>query len=210
MKCMKCGAELEEGSRYCSHCGEAIADTSVDDVRENIIKRLWSRISLYNRFLIIFVLVLGILACGAYFFNNTLGIIVSMIQIVLLILAMLMKKQIIKSKKGLHILLIIITVLLMISYVNSYLPDYGNAKELEWDEIILHDAIPTPESLLGEIVYNSDEDFAVYIYKITANQFAEYVKKCKENGFTVDVEEGGYYYSAYNGIEYKFSLEFNE
>lgn len=210
MKCIKCGAELEEGSKYCSHCGTENANASVDDVKQNMIKRMWSKISLYNRMLIIFILMLGMLSCAARLFNNTLAFVISIIQIVLLILSMLMKKQIIKGKKGLHILLSIITVLLMIPYINSYRPDYGNAKEFEWDEIILHDAIPTPESLLGEIVYNSEEDFTVCIYKITANQFAEYVKKCKENGFTVDVEEWEYYFSAYNGLEYKLSLEFNE
>ena len=151
MKCIKCGSELTEGSRFCSYCGAPIEDTTVESVQdeerkeivfevseektqdsneskyENKLQGLWSRVCFFDKVSIIAIMVFAILGVVAYLFKNTLAVAISVIQIALWIIAMLIKKQIIKGKKGLYVGAMVVALLLIFPYINSYRADYGEA-----------------------------------------------------------------------------------
>ena len=70
--------------------------------------------------------------------------------------------------------------------------------------------LPTPNSLEGRIIVNSDQELSIYLADATKSVFSEYVQSCKTNGFTVDSTQNTTSYEAYNIDGYHLYLHFNE
>lgn len=147
----------------------------------------------------------------ALLFGKTAAAIIAILQIVLTVAAVLMKKQVIKApQKWLHIVALVLAVILLVPYMTLFGMDYGDAEKFAWSDILLADVIPEPKSHLGEILANSDEYLSLYVYKTSAEDYSKYVDACEEKGFTVEAEQSDLSYYAYNADGYKLSLYYDE
>ncbi len=135
---------------------------------------------------------------------------VGLLGIALYILSFLFGLRIIKTKaKNLHIITTIVALILAFPFLalmgnKSNTQDY---KDFDWNDIELHEYLPEPKSHSGEIISNTDESLYMGI-KASESEFDEYVKDCKEMGYTVEANESNQLYSAYNSDGYDLSLIF--
>lgn len=171
----------------------------------------WHQLSIYGKITTVAMSAFVLLCLVALLFGKTAAAIIAILQIILTVAAVLMKKQIIKvSQSWLHIIALVLAVILLVPYVNLFGADYGDAERFEWSDILLADVIPEPKSHLGEILSNSDEYLALHVYKINAGDYNKYVDACKKKGFTVEAEQSDLSYYAYNADGYKLSLYYDE
>lgn len=240
IKCSKCGAELSDDARFCSYCGNKIEtpppiekETVTPDVpqsepvkisakKSDVPKSLadkikdkasekWHTLGTYGKITIVAIIVFLLLCLVAFLFGKTAAGIIAALQIVLTVVAVLMKKRIIKVPKGwIHFIALALAIVLLVPYVSLFKVDYGDAEKFVWSDILLADAVPEPESLFGEIIGNSDEYLSLNVYKTSAADYSEYVDACKEKGFTVETNQSKQSYYAYNADGYKLSLYYDE
>lgn len=185
----------------------------VDKIKEKATAQ-WSKLSVYGKVTTVFITVFVLLCLVAFLFGNTTAGIVAILQIVLTVLAVLMKKQVIKAPKSwLHFVALALAVVLLFPYVslfgaNRNVPE--DAENFSWADIVLGTVIPEPESNLGEIIGNTNESLFIYVYRTSAVEYSEYVDVCKEKGFTVEADQSEISYSAYNADGYELSLFYDE
>lgn len=79
-------------------------------------------------------------------------------------------------------------------------------KVFVWDEIVLKDQLPEPNTNLGECVSNTEERLNLRIVAETETSYSAYVQASKNKGFTIDPKTIGDSYDAYNTEGYKISL----
>lgn len=171
----------------------------------------WHRLSVYGKITTIAIIAFTLLCLVAFLFGKTAAGIIAIIQIVLTVVAVLMKKQIIKTpKKWIYLIIFVLAVVLLVPYVSLFSVDYGDAEKFAWSDILLGDVVPEPDSLLGELMSNHDDYLSVYVYKTTLTDYNEYVEACKEKGFTVEADQSEQSYYAYNADGYKLSLYYDE
>ena len=84
----------------------------------------------------------------------------------------------------------------------GYSKEYQN---FDWNSIKLHEYLPEPKSNSGDIITNTSESLDIDI-KASESDYSEYVDACIEMGYTVDSDETGSMYSAYNEEGYKLDL----
>lgn len=170
----------------------------------------WHKLSMYGKITAVAMIAFALLCLIAFLFGKTAAGIIAIFQIVLTVVAVLMKKQIIKTPKSwLHIVALVLAVVLLVPYVSLFGTDYGDAEKFKWSNILLSDVIPEPKSHLGEILVNSEEHLSLYVYKTNAGDYSKYVDACEEKGFTVEAEQSDLSYYAYNADGYKLSLYYD-
>lgn len=136
--------------------------------------------------------------------------VIALIGILLCVITILLKKGIIKSPNDwLYKVTIILSLILIIPYFRIYNAN-NDAKNFRWNDIVLNNIIPEPESHFGEIISNSKNNLSLYIYKTSPSQYDKYVNACKEKGYTVDSEQLSNSFNAYNAEGYKIKLYYNE
>lgn len=140
MKCSKCGAELTENMKFCTNCGVKIE--SQDTPEKNVIDKqpisntneksfgdklkekaaeLWGKLSLYGKFTTIAIAVFTLLCLVAFLAGKALSGTVALISLALVIVALLIKKEIIKTpKRWLQIVALILAVVLIIPYFSAF------------------------------------------------------------------------------------------
>lgn len=193
---------------------ESSAPKSLADKIKEKASAQWSKLSVYGKVTTVFITVFVLLCLVAFLLGNTVAGIIAILQIVLTIVAVLMKKQVIKVPKSwLHFVALALAVILLIPYVsllgaNRNVP--RDAETFSWDDIVLGAVVPEPESNLGEIIGNTNESLYIHVYKISAVDYNEYVDACKEKGFTVEADQSEISYSAYNADGYEISLFYGE
>lgn len=171
----------------------------------------WRNLSTYGKITTVAMSVFVLLCLVALLFGKTAAVIIAILQIVLTVAAVLMKKQVIKvPQKWLYIVALVLAVILLVPYMTLFGTDYGDAEKFAWSDILLADVIPEPKSHLGEILANSDEYLSLYVYKTSAEDYSKYVDACEEKGFTVEAEQSDLSYYAYNADGYKLSLYYDE
>lgn len=102
---------------------------------------------------------------------------------------------------------ILIVIIAAITSVNSI---SKMPKKIDWNELVLGDVIPKPQTIKGEVLINSSNTLYVRISKMTSAKFAEYVEDCKGEDFTESVKENGSSYDAYNNDGYSLSLYYSD
>lgn len=171
----------------------------------------WRNLSTYGKITTVAMSAFVLLCLVALLFGKTAAAIIAILQIVLTVAAVLMKKQVIKvPQKWIHIVALVLAVILLVPYMTLFGTDYGDAEKFAWSDILLADVISEPKSHLGEILANSDEYLSLYVYKTSAEDYSKYVDACKEKGFTVEAEQSDLSYYAYNADGYKLSLYYDE
>ena len=171
----------------------------------------WDRLSVYGKITTIATVIFALLFLTAFLLGKTAAVLVAILQIILVVVSGLMRKQIIKVPKDwIHLLVLSLAVILFIPYVGLFIAPDSNASYLAWSDILLADVAPEPKSHVGEVLTNSDEYLSLHVYRTTAVEYDEYVKACIENGFTVEAEQNEQSYVAYNSDGYQLSLSFDE
>ena len=171
----------------------------------------WRKLNTYSKVTTVAIAVFVLLCLVAFLFGKTAAGIIAVLQIVLTVAALLMKKQIIKVPKSwIHFVALALAVVLLVPYVSLIKLDYGDAEKFAWSDILLADVVPEPESRFGEIIGNSSEYLSLYVYRTSAADYGEYVDACKEKGFTVEADQSEQSYYAYNADGYKLSLYYDE
>ena len=171
----------------------------------------WRKLNTYSKVTTVAIAVFVLLCLVAFLFGKSAAGIIAVLQIVLTVAALLMKKQIIKVPKSwIHFVALALAVVLLVPYVSLFKLDYGDAEKFAWSDILLADVVPEPESRFGEIIGNSSEYLSLYVYRTSAADYGEYVDACKEKGFTVEADQSEQSYYAYNADGYKLSLYYDE
>ena len=171
----------------------------------------WRKLNTYSKVTTVAIAVFVLLCLVAFLFGKTAAGIIAVLQIVLTVAALLMKKQIIKVPKSwIHFVALALAVVLLVPYVSLFKMDYGDAEKFAWSDILLADVVPEPETRFGEIIGTSSEYLSLYVYRTSAADYGEYVDACKEKGFTVEADQSEQSYYAYNADGYNLSLYYDE
>lgn len=226
--CSYCGNKIEattpppivedDETPDASQSEPANASTPRSDVPKSLADKIkdkasdkWRKLNTYSKVTTVAIAVFVLLCLVAFLFGKTAAGIIAVLQIVLTVAALLMKKQIIKVPKSwIHFVALALAVVLLVPYVSLFKLDYGDAEKFAWSDILLADVVPEPESRFGEIIGNSSEYLSLYVYRTSAADYGEYVDACKEKGFTVEADQSEQSYYAYNADGYKLSLYYDE
>ena len=184
--------------------------SAVDKMKDKASEK-WHELSTYGKITTVAMSAFALLCLIAFLFGKTAAGIIAISQIALTVVAVLMKKQIIKTPKSwLHIIAFVLAVVLLVPYVSLFGTGYGDAEKFAWSDILLADVIPETKSHLGEVLSNSEEHLSLYVYKTSVGDYSKYVDACEEKGFTVEAEQSDLSYYAYNSDGYKLSLYYDE
>ncbi len=221
MKCLNCGAELSEDTKFCSYCGAkvegntkmSLIPSSENRSKPNKVKEqcfeYWNKSSKFGKLATIGIAVFVILALIAFFTQRIVAGIISIVQIAIVVVAILMKKNIIKVfKSWIPITAIALSFVLIIPYFALFKIDSEYYVKYDWNSIALAEMLPHPESPYGEIISNSEDYLSLDVTKTTEDQYKEYIETCKDRGFTIDTETIGNVFYAYNDMGYKLSLSY--
>ncbi len=235
MKCSKCGAELTKDAKFCSYCGEEIETeinfkeknsnahiigeiSQIDSLDKktkislaNSIKHkcaeFWNKLTLYGKVTTIALSLFILMSLIGFLTGKSLAGIIAGLSVVLTVVALLMKKQIIKtSKKWIPIFMLFLAVVLVVPYVGAFGISNDGAERFKWADIVLGDMLPEPHIKLGRVVSNSDDYMSIYIYKCNQDKYDNYINACKDKGFSLDIDETEYSFYAFNETGYKLSV----
>lgn len=132
MKCVNCGQEAQEGAKFCSSCGTALSQneyTAQDNITKTTlgtkiktkIQMAWNQLAAFYKVSLVAIFGIIILFLVAYFTSKTFAIVCTVLQFVGVVVAMLLRKGIIKAKKKwLAYLVLIIAILLSALNIYSY------------------------------------------------------------------------------------------
>lgn len=114
-----------------------------------------------------------------------------------------------KGGKGKVVLLVIIALIaiFMISRCKGSSNDAKNSK-LDWPTSGLATMLPEPGTDKGTIDLNLDNAFSATLAEYSSSDYSSYVDACKEKGFTVDANQMGTGYAAFNEEGYKVTLSY--
>lgn len=198
--------------------GPVFASKSETDVRESLTDKIkgmmsekWHKLSAYGKITTIAIIAFVLLCLVAFLFGKTAAGIIAVLQIMLTVVALLLKKQVIKTPKTwIHFIALALAVVLLVPYVSLFVASQDDTERFTWSDIQLADIIPEPESHFGEVIGNSDESLFLYVHRTSAADYSEYVDACKDKGFIVDADQSELSYQAYNADGYSLSLFYDE
>lgn len=166
--------------------------------------------SKYRKWLIVFISLSLFLAIRGFGDSNTWAGIIAVAMMLLFSLAFLMGNNVIAEKtKNFRLIPTILAFAMFIPYtVLLARVDEIADEKFVWENIILYQIIPEPQSNYGYISSNEDDYLSIKIHKITENDYREYIKACKEKGFNIDAETSSSSYEAYNRSGYKIRISY--
>lgn len=87
----------------------------------------------------------------------------------------------------------------------------SGADEADWNDIVLNNLIPAPQSSLMKIISNDKTELHADIYEMSKNHFLEYVQLCEEAGFYFhEPRSDGALYSYPTSSMYVLKLTYSE
>ncbi len=205
--------EVEEKYIYQNNTGNntsvASKSASNSDKIKNKFIGIWNRSCKFDKIAAIGIALFAILGLSAFFTGRFLSGIFAVIQIAIVAVAILMKKQIIKvSKTWLPLAAIILSFMLIVPYFSLFKVNMVDYEKYAWNDVVLSNMLPKPESPYGEIISNSEDDLSLDVTKTNEEQYGKYIEACKNKGFTIDAEVEGSFFYAYNDKGFKLSLSY--
>lgn len=108
-------------------------------------------------------------------------------------------------KRGWFILIIFLLAVGAISSIGR------NKKEkFDWSEVELCDRLPKPKSNVGEIWSNHSDYLSIQVEKTSKSEYKGYVKECQSMGYTIESEDTGESYEAFDEEGYGLSLRYSD
>lgn len=167
--------------------------------------------------LVVFSIISVLLCVLAFQDGRILAGIVSVLMVILFLIAYLMGYGVISERvKNFRLVPAIIALLLFVPYVSlfsdssgrAYKPDnYKDAVEqISWENLILGENLPDFGYDEAEVIRDTDHSLVLYFYDIDSSKYESYIKECKEFGYTIDSEDSGSNYTAYNQDGYYLHL----
>ncbi len=162
--------------------------------------------------------ILDILFCATSFNSGKiLAGILAAVMAGLLIWAYLMKAHIVKeTKKGMSTIIAIVALVLFIPFMGlrnadtSYKVQEEKASQLDISSAELIAEFPMPDKLYGVLKYDRKDLLEIEIVDVQKQDFKNYVKKCIEKGYTLDVDESDNVYDAFNEKGYNIRVHFED
>lgn len=84
----------------------------------------------------------------------------------------------------------------------------GDDEKYAWEEIVLADMLPRPESSYGRAMANYSNLLGLYVEKATQEQYTRYIEACREKGFIVEAEAIGNTFRAFNEQGYELTVHY--
>lgn len=139
----------------------------------------------------------------AFVWLNPLMIVFSIIQLLLLIIALLNGLEILKfGFKGIYYLFIFSCLILSLFNVVSC-----DGDKIIWEDYILTEKLPNPTLKRGYIKTDTFEDLIVQLY-CEEEAFVDYVNLCQENGYIIETQKTSKSFTAFNVDGYKVTLTY--
>ncbi len=168
------------------------------------------------RIVLVAFAVISVLFCMLAFQNGRiLAGIVSALMVVLFLTAFLMGSGVINERvRNFRLVPAILAFLLFVPYFS--LSDSNNTnhntekttERFDWPEAGLGLLLPEPETNIGEIIFDDDEQFWIDLNAVSESDYESYIEACKEAGFVVDGEKDSIGYEAYNAEGYHLSVSY--
>lgn len=134
---------------------------------------------------------------------------VSFLQAILLILAILIGSQIIKSNKNnLHLTIILIAYVLIVPYFMIYNSSNTTKTEVIWNEIVMNQYLPKPPGNKVKIYSNTSNNLSMEITKVNEEEFQEYINEVSLLGYNISTYKTNNRYAAYNEDAYYILLDY--
>lgn len=233
LKCPNCGGILDinlDDKEYifCPYCGEKFfvkdeelqntctannTDNSVsakskpDDKSKSRFHKFWNKLSAFGRLSAVSIALAAALCAVAFLTGRIFAGIIALVWIAIVGVSLLMKKNVIRvSKSWIPLVTVILSFLLIAPYLSLFKVNIADYRKYNWNEIVLADMLPMPQSPYGETVSNSDSYLTINVNKVTQEQYTKYIEDCKVEGFTFDTETADNSFYAYNEQGYKLSL----
>lgn len=169
----------------------------------------WNNLSMFGKLSTVSISASVLLGIIAFLAGRIFAGIIAIVWFAVVVVALLMKKDIIKvPKTWIPILTVILSFVLIVPYFSLFKVNIADYEKYSWNEVVLADMLPTPQSPYGEIISNSDSYLALHINKATQEEYTLYIESCKAKGFTIDTETTGSFFYAYNEAGYKLSLSY--
>ncbi len=116
------------------------------------------------------------------------------------------------KKRSLSLLGIVLVLSCLTACAGIQLPlsDIG-ADRIDWENIVLSTVLPEPQSDIMKLSQNDSNSLHADIYRISMNQFMEYIRLCEDAGFTIDANRNGSTaFSARHQDGYALTLTYNK
>lgn len=182
---------------------------TLGDKAKSKFREFWNKLSLFGKLSTVSIAASVLLGIIAFLAGRIFAGIIAIVWLAVVVVALLMKKDVIKvPKTWIPILAVILSFVLIVPYFSLFKINMADYEKYAWNEVVLADMLPTPESPYGEIISNSESYLALYVNKSTEEQYNQYIEACKEKGFTIDTEKTGSFFYAYNEAGYKLSLSY--
>lgn len=94
------------------------------------------------------------------------------------------------------------------SKMNIRLEEPMKLSEIKWSESLKAKLIPLPNSKIGTIKADTEQEYVVYIGNMPFKKYNEYINECKEKGFVNEVIQEENKYTAKNKELYKIEIEY--
>lgn len=109
-------------------------------------------------------------------------------------------------KRAWFIILVIVAAIAIIGSIAGGKSD--KSEKIDWSTMELGSHLPTPKATKGKIWTNTEEELWVDLNKVNESEYKEYVKSCKDLGFTKDADTTSYSYEAYDSEGYDLRISF--
>lgn len=175
------------------------------------ISYFWKNLPLFGKIVTVAISLFTLLCSVGFVAGRIFSGIIAVIQIVIIVVAILMKKDIIKAPKPwIPLASVGLSVVLLIPYFSLFSVSTADFAKYDWNEIVLSEFLPEPNSTYGEIEYNSDSNLCLEVKNISPKEFLAYVDDCKNKGFSIDADKTENGYRAFNKEGFELSLEYDE
>ena len=200
----------------------------VDNAKEILNERQMSKQTEVNskefkkskfRFILIFFSIISVFLCVFAFQDGSfLASIISMLMVALFLISFLMGSGVIRERvKNLRLVPAILAFLLIAPYFslatneepksnqNNYKDEIEN---INWNGFALGSNLPDFGFDQAEVVSDSDDHLTLYFYDMESSKYESYIEDCKEYGYTIDADDSGANYTAYNEEGYYLHLQY--
>lgn len=187
---------------------EATRERTEEDQKINQFKN-----SALSKFIVVFFVICVLMFFYTLSERQYILVGITLAQVILFAVSWLMGMGIVKEKRAnTRALTAAIGFLLILAFMRftGSKPVVNTSVKYSWPSAGISGEIPKPSSEYGKITLDYDDTFSMDVYKMTPDDFANYLAECENGGFTVDESKSASYFKAYNADGYSLDLSYSE